>query len=254
MFTQDIKCLEWADRYIVNLSKKDDFDWDEPEHKEKILVIDAGMNEGDFALLAVTYFQSQNILVHGFEPNKHINLRQELSLSPTKIIQNNLGLSDVKGTQILYVPTKHQEKISTSHVSSLINRPVFAGWKDTRIEEQEVAITTLDFYCQKNKIDKINYLKIDVEGNELKVLQGAKQLLLNKKVNAGQFEYGSTFDDSGSTLEEVVFYLDNLGYSCFLGPITAQNKFTNDNIAHLMSLSPDRWENIIFVNKELLDF
>jgi len=40
----------------------------------------------------------------------------------------------------------------------------------------------LDNYCQKNKIKKIDVLKIDTEGSEMEVLEGAKNILKNTNI------------------------------------------------------------------------
>ena len=40
----------------------------------------------------------------------------------------------------------------------------------------------MDNYCQKNKIKKIDVLKIDTEGSEVEVLEGAKNILKNTNI------------------------------------------------------------------------
>ena len=42
-------------------------------------------------------------------------------------------------------------------------------------------VNTLDNFCYKNKIKKIDFLKIDVEGYEYMVLQGAKKIIKDVK-------------------------------------------------------------------------
>jgi len=46
---------------------------------------------------------------------------------------------------------------------------------------------TIDEYCNRNNIDEIEFLKIDTDGNDLKILQGAKHMLSSIKMI--QFEY-----------------------------------------------------------------
>ncbi len=48
---------------------------------------------------------------------------------------------------------------------------------------------TLDFYCENNGIETIDFLKIDVEGFELNVLKGGARMLKNKKIGMIQFEF-----------------------------------------------------------------
>ena len=53
-------------------------------------------------------------------------------------------------------------------------------------------------------LDHIDYLKIDVEGNELNVLRGAEYLLRHKRIRYIQFEYGECYPLSGVELNEVI--------------------------------------------------
>ena len=50
---------------------------------------------------------------------------------------------------------------------------------------------TLDTFCEKEKISKIDILKIDVEGFENNVFKGAKNLIDNNKINCIQMEYNT---------------------------------------------------------------
>lgn len=74
--------------------------------------------------------------------------------------------------------------------------PTFSSQKEVtnaqfKSKEIEVEIKTLDQYCQENNIEEIDFIKIDVEGFEMNVFEGAKNLLLNNKIHAIQFEFGS---------------------------------------------------------------
>lgn len=78
-----------------------------------------------------------------------------------------------------------------------------------------IFVTTLDAYCQRWQIQRINFLKIDVEGSELNVLKGANKMLCSGKIDYLQFEYGSTFKDAGISLEAVFQFLQQYRYSLF---------------------------------------
>lgn len=55
---------------------------------------------------------------------------------------------------------------------------------------------TLDYYCQNHNIDEIDFLKMDIEGNEYKALLGASGLLKQKKIGVIQIETGGANMDS----------------------------------------------------------
>ena len=49
---------------------------------------------------------------------------------------------------------------------------------DTEVDNVEsVRLQTLDDYCEKNEIDKIDFIKIDVEGHEYKTLAGGMKTI-----------------------------------------------------------------------------
>jgi len=70
--------------------------------------------------------------------------------------------------------------------------------------QEEVAITTLDKFCKESRIEKINYLKLDVEGNEMEVLKGAQDLLKADAVDFIQFEFGGADIDARVFLRDFV--------------------------------------------------
>ena len=52
----------------------------------------------------------------------------------------------------------------------------------------EVDLITVDSYCRSHNIEQIHFMKIDVEGFELEVLQGARQMLEGRKITLVVFE------------------------------------------------------------------
>jgi FkbM family methyltransferase len=72
---------------------------------------------------------------------------------------------------------------------------------------------SLDMYSLLNKnIDCIDFLKIDVEGAEMEVLKGAKNLLNDKRIKFIQVEKADHILLSGYTFDDLVKYLSNKGY------------------------------------------
>lgn len=57
--------------------------------------------------------------------------------------------------------------------------------------ELEVDTIDLDSYAEAKSLQTIDVLKIDVEGHELAVLNGAERLFSSKSVNVALFEFGS---------------------------------------------------------------
>ena len=97
-----------------------------------------------------------------------------------------------------------------------------------------------DYVINKN-IKTIDFLKIDTEGYELKVLQGFEDFLENIKII--QFEYGGTFLDNNIKLIDVKNYLENKGFNKF-------SYLTNDGTVLITDFN-DHYQycNIVCINK-----
>jgi FkbM family methyltransferase len=67
---------------------------------------------------------------------------------------------------------------------------------------EEIEINTIDNFCKINKIEKINFLKMDVQGYEYNILIGAKKMLESGKIEYIQFE----FDEPN--IENKIFFKD----------------------------------------------
>jgi FkbM family methyltransferase len=53
----------------------------------------------------------------------------------------------------------------------------------SRVGDVQVPITTLDAFCQAHGIDVIDYLHVDTQGYEARLIQGASQLLAAKRID-----------------------------------------------------------------------
>ena len=63
--------------------------------------------------------------------------------------------------------------------------------------------------------DTIDFVKIDVEGHELEVLKGMKNLLSQYSVGSIQFEYGGTFIDARVFLKDIWELFRDLRYEFY---------------------------------------
>jgi len=61
---------------------------------------------------------------------------------------------------------------------------------DEIVAQQSVEVETLDAFCRRKGIDRIDYLKIDAEGSDLDVLCGAEHLLQSGTVQIVECECG----------------------------------------------------------------
>lgn len=163
------------------------------------IIFDVGSNVGSFINLVSSKNRKTKLKFYAFEPNKELlNLSSNiLSSKKHKLELNQLAISSKIGKVSLYLN-------SISSQSSVLNKPPIMG----KIKSQdEVDSITIDYFCKLNNIEFIDLLKIDVEGLELEVLNSAKALISEKKVNIIKVEVSS------ENYYEVFKFLQNLGYS-----------------------------------------
>lgn len=126
------------------------------------------------------------------------------------ITLRNLALAEEPGQR-----TFHATQCST--LSSLL-RPdpriqEMSPKKNYDFDEIKVEVDTLDGYCKTNRIEFIDILKIDVQGAELSVLHGAKELLSNEKIRMIYLEVICADNYLGqSNLESLIQYLARWHY------------------------------------------
>jgi FkbM family methyltransferase len=164
-------------------------------------IFDVGCNAGSFVKVLQVFSLQQNI--HCFEPHPVINKKTK-ELYPF-IRMNEYCLGNQDGVQDIFIP---QWSVG---LSSLIYRPVF-DQLNQQIFTLNIQCQKLDTYCKENNITEIDFIKIDVEGAEKMIFEGARELLSNKKIKCGIFEVGQTLIDAKTSEEEVVSLIEGYGY------------------------------------------
>jgi FkbM family methyltransferase len=131
-------------------------------------IIDAGANIGFLSLNFAKYCPDG--FIYSFEPDSETfsQLSANLSCNPfsnIKIFKQALGeFPEQKTLYKIYVNNPGANRILSS-----INSPHYGS--------ESVDVTTLDIFCDNEKIKKVDLIKIDVEGFELFVLKGGKNLI-----------------------------------------------------------------------------
>lgn len=132
--------------------------------KKKSTIIDAGAYTGDTSII----FQALDNTVYAFEPDeenykillKNIEFNKNLS---GKIIPVNLALYSKKTT--LYF-------MHSGITSKII---------ENNLDISKVQATSLDDFVKENNIEKVDFIKSDLEGSEKFFLEGAKNTLKTMK-------------------------------------------------------------------------
>jgi FkbM family methyltransferase len=166
------------------------------------VVFDVGTNAGSF-VRALRDVNPNVSNVHCFEP--HPVLAGTTKTVYPFITMNEVCLGNINGRVDIYIP-----KWSVG-ISSIVKRPVFDRLNQ-EIVTHNVECRTVDAYCSDHGIQEIAFMKIDVEGGEKVVLDGAYRMLHEKRIRAGIFEIGETLTDAGTSAEEICTLLESHGY------------------------------------------
>lgn len=160
-------------------------------------VIDIGAHIGVFSVYAAEL--SQTGKVYAFEPftenykalenHKAINKKDNLLIF-------NTGISNKDGAQTLHLSADNNTGGHSLHLKNDSTRTV------------EIQTTTLSGFCEREKINKIDFLKLDCEGAEFEILKSSEPVLkIVNKIVMECHPYGN------ETVDGVVKILENNGFA-----------------------------------------
>ena len=134
------------------------------------VVIDAGANIGIFSLFAALIAKEGKVF--SFEPVKNIYeiLKRNTEKFPRiKVFNQGLGEKE-KIQKILTSSGSHGINALTDSELATKNKKYFDGAED-------VKITTIDSVIKREKISRVDFIKIDTEGYEAQILEGAHETI-----------------------------------------------------------------------------
>lgn len=155
------------------------------DYNNEINIFDVGANEGRWIDEAMDNFN--NATIHAFEPSeKEFNILKNKYSAEKKIILNNYALGELKGEKKFNVNYKgslssfYDVYENTNWIERQKNNKIFKN--NFTLEERKIKIDTIDNYVGLKNIESIDILKIDTQGYEPKVLDGAIKNLNSKKI------------------------------------------------------------------------
>ena len=202
-------CRYWVNKFNSddndNINTNGELNWLKNQIKTANIIFDIGANVGDWTKLCLTL--NKKSFVYCFEPSNYtFELLKKNTIDFKNITYNNIGLGSKNSIQTLHCVGKG------FGTNSFYQRE---GIDIKQSMAEQITVETLDYYCKKNEINEIDILKIDVEGHEYEVLNGAKELLKNGVIRCIQFEYGGTYIDSRILLKDIFELLIKNDYNLF---------------------------------------
>lgn len=214
---------------------------------KKIIIFDVGANIGQ----SLKEFKDRlpNAEVHCFEPeSKNFRQLSDVGAKYSDCYLVNAGIGAKDGVLTI---NKYDESGLNSFLAISKNSLTVKAGSHKKVneslkkeqEQEECKIITLDGYCVENKIDKINLLKIDVQGFENEVLKGSKDILSRAAIDIVLVEI--IFDDcygDGNTFSNVESFLIPNGYVLY-------------DISHIykdLKIGRTNWVDAVYIKKDTL--
>ncbi|MBL9118260.1 MAG: FkbM family methyltransferase [Verrucomicrobiaceae bacterium] len=171
--------------------------------RDHAVIFDVGANRGEWSMMMQQLKPDSRVYM--FEPSPDcqaiLSSRGELKASLRPV-----GLSETAGSAQLYSsgPTDGSASLherGETYFSHLDYKPV------------SVSLSTVDHEVEALGIDRIDFMKLDVEGHELSVLKGAKNTLKSRRINALAFEFGSGNINSRTFFRDFWDLLNEAGFA-----------------------------------------
>lgn len=214
---------------------KDEFD--DMAHLFRLLqrdpkvIFDCGANIG----FVTHQFKSKfpEARVYAFEPNPSVFEKLNLQYSADPIITClNSGVADVKGELTFYINRN-------SGTSSFL--PPTEYHKDnlasSKIVPKSVPVINLQEVMVQYEIKQIDILKLDIEGFEIKAMEGIDDITNSVSIIFTEVNLIPTYENQ-PLIEDIIVYLRNKGFHLFNFYGINENQNRQASITNLLFISP----------------
>ncbi|MBW8366834.1 MAG: FkbM family methyltransferase [Arenimonas sp.] len=164
-------------------------------------VLDVGANRGEWSRKAVSLARANrlDVCVHAFEPLSGTRALLEKGVAELPEVRvHSVALSNAPGTAAFY------SQSAGSGTSSL--HPVSGN------RAEDVKLATLDAWIADQQCTPVRMIKIDVEGFDSLVLEGAARTLQEGLVDVVQFEYNWRWLLNSRSLHWVFQFIEDKPY------------------------------------------
>jgi FkbM family methyltransferase len=194
---------------------------------------DVGAHQGETAREMAKSFPDAAVYSFEPDPDNFAKLRENVKHLPAvKIFPQALG-DQSRRARLLKTQFSQSNSLlpASAEVRSEHNK---------KVGEADIEVTTLDQFCEEQKIGMIDLLKTDCQGYDLRVLRGATQLLSEQRVNVLVCEslFMPEYEGQGWFFE-ILQFLHTMNYV----PVTFGEPMRN---AHHEAM----WADVVFKRRE----
>ena len=187
-FTKEPETLEWIDSFNDN---------------KKIIFWDVGANIGLYSIYAALKYSDIEII--SFEPSTS-NLRilsRNISINKLeeKIKINQLPLTKDQNQYLMFEESEFIEGWSMNTFGAAID---FEGKSMQPKNRYKIFGTNINYLIENNILSIPNYIKIDVDGIEHLILEGASDHLDNSEIRSMSIELNENFKDQVNSVLKIM--------------------------------------------------
>jgi FkbM family methyltransferase len=179
--------------------------------KKNNIVFDIGANHGNWTKMVLSIAPLK--MIYCVEPIQDLCKYLTTQFHFRNDLKIAWGAISDKLDNVDFYIYKNNPQIA--EMSNMFGRPEIEIKMGLDIEKIKVKTLTIDHLCKNEKINKVNYIKIDTEGAELLALRGSIETLKRNMIDFIQFEYGGCFKDSKATLKETFQLLGSYNFTIF---------------------------------------
>ena len=172
--------------------------------KGKFVFFDVGANIGDYSRSLLRRIPDAE--GHLFDPLSSCVAQLRRSFADNKAVYvNEVAVSDLEGRRTIWFADPQNA------LASFYRRDPFSCGVKADFSLEIQAITLENYICSR-EVTHVHLLKVDVEGHELKALEGLGNFLRPDFVDLIQFEYGGAGIDSMTSLRSLYRLLESKGF------------------------------------------
>ena len=169
------------------------------------VVLDVGANIGNYTKNILKI--SPDIQIYAFEPHPITYKKLTMSVASKNFFSFNLAVGSKNSSLQLY---DYANKDGSSHASTY--KQVIECIHKSKAIYYDIQAIRMDDFLKEHSIDSIDLLKIDTEGNELDVLKGLGNWILEGKIKAIHFEFNEMNVISRSFFKDFWDILPNFNF------------------------------------------
>lgn len=205
-------------------------------------VLDCGASAGKFT--AAFLHEFPKAVVYAFEPHKNSaeRLRRDFS-SEERVVVEQIAVGNFNGPSLFHIN-------KLPYTSSLRTRPAsgrrYYPATDAPQEIAEIAVTKLDDYCRLKSLEKVDLLKMDIQGSELAALHGCENLLGQQRIEVIFTEvFFVPHYDGAAMFHEICSYLAGFRYGLFKLFPTREGRNGQLRLGDAIFISPRLREEVV---------